>query len=278
MWRNYEATTLATPEAFNINPGLVWQFYSYRRHMALHAKPNRAHYALAELARCKENFITLSQNVDGLSQRAKHPQSQLHLLHGSLFNVKCSDFFCKHEETNFSDPIVPALAFPSSVQEQLSATTDHSGRDASEVLSRAMASTTTSDVDISDANVAIPELSVNDLPRCPKCKHGLLRPGVVWFGEMLPQQMLAEIDEWIEAPKKIDLILVIGTSAKVFPAAAYVEVARSKGARVAVINMDRADTPGGRNGMKPGDWFFEGNAGEVVPEILKSVIGDITEE
>src|SRR5256885_12924174 len=111
MWRNYEATTLATPEAFSTNPGLVWQFYSYRRHMALHAKPNHAHYALAELAQRKKNFITLSQNVDGLSQRAKHPQSQLYLLHGSLFDVKCTDFFCKSEETNFSDPIVPALAF-----------------------------------------------------------------------------------------------------------------------------------------------------------------------
>jgi NAD-dependent SIR2 family protein deacetylase len=65
MWRTHDATSLATPQAFERNPGLVWQFYSYRRHMALKAKPNPAHYALAELARKKENFITLSQNVDG---------------------------------------------------------------------------------------------------------------------------------------------------------------------------------------------------------------------
>lgn len=57
--------SLATPEAFSENPGLVWQFYSYRRHMALNAKPNRAHYALAKLAKMNKNFITLSQNVDG---------------------------------------------------------------------------------------------------------------------------------------------------------------------------------------------------------------------
>lgn len=43
----------------------VWQFYSYRRHMALQAQPNSAHYALAELARRKKDFLTLSQNVDG---------------------------------------------------------------------------------------------------------------------------------------------------------------------------------------------------------------------
>jgi NAD-dependent deacetylase sirtuin 5 len=65
LWRTHEATQLATPEAFARNPGLVWQFYSYRRHMALNVKPNPCHYALAELARKKPGFITLSQNVDG---------------------------------------------------------------------------------------------------------------------------------------------------------------------------------------------------------------------
>lgn len=67
LWRSYDATSLATPEAFEENPGLVWQFYSYRRHMALQAEPNKAHYALAELARKNEHFITLSQNVDGMN-------------------------------------------------------------------------------------------------------------------------------------------------------------------------------------------------------------------
>lgn len=65
LWRTHDATNLATPEAFERDPGLVWQFYSYRRHMALKAKPNPAHYALAELARQREGFITLTQNVDG---------------------------------------------------------------------------------------------------------------------------------------------------------------------------------------------------------------------
>jgi NAD-dependent SIR2 family protein deacetylase len=65
LWRQYDATSLATPEAFEDHPGLVWQFYSYRRHMALQAQPNKAHYALAELARRNKDFITLSQNVDG---------------------------------------------------------------------------------------------------------------------------------------------------------------------------------------------------------------------
>jgi NAD-dependent deacetylase sirtuin 5 len=65
LWRSHDAVSLATFEAFSADPGLVWQFYSYRRHMALLAKPNPAHYALAKLAARKEGFATLSQNVDG---------------------------------------------------------------------------------------------------------------------------------------------------------------------------------------------------------------------
>jgi len=69
LWRTHDATALATPEAFSADPGLVWQFYSYRRHMALKAKPNAAHYALAELAR-KREFMAVSQNVDGTSHQS----------------------------------------------------------------------------------------------------------------------------------------------------------------------------------------------------------------
>lgn len=65
LWRNHEPTSLATPDAFEEDPSLVWLFYAWRRHMALKAKPNRGHYALAELAKKKENFLCLTQNVDG---------------------------------------------------------------------------------------------------------------------------------------------------------------------------------------------------------------------
>ncbi|KAH6633134.1 DHS-like NAD/FAD-binding domain-containing protein [Boeremia exigua] len=255
LWRTHDATSLATPEAFQRDPGLVWQFYSYRRHMALGVKPNPAHYALAELAN-KKNFLTLSQNVDGLSPRAKHPGGKLKLLHGSLFDVKCSDFFCDYlEKNNYTDPIVPALAIP----------TDESDPTTKSALAAR-------ELDISDENVAIPELDYNHLPKCPKCKSGLLRPGVVWFGERLPSDVLEDVDNWVDEGD-IDLIMVVGTSAKVYPAADYVNVARRKGARVAVINMDKSDEPAG--GMYSRDWFFEGDAAQIVPELLKSVIGDV---
>lgn len=65
MWRNHVSVSLATPEAFKRDPALVWLFYAWRRHMCLKAEPNNGHYALAELARKKPNFLCLTQNVDG---------------------------------------------------------------------------------------------------------------------------------------------------------------------------------------------------------------------
>ena len=130
------------------------------------------------------------------------------------------------------------------------------------------------ELDISDDRVEIPPLDTTQLPHCPEWGNGLLRPGVVWFGEMLPEKVINEIDNFIEESQKIDLILVIGTSAKVYPAAGYIDEARAKGARVAVINMDKSDT--GSGGLERGDWFFEGDASVLIPELLKSEIGHIS--
>jgi NAD-dependent deacetylase sirtuin 5 len=74
-------------------------------------------------------------------------------------------------------------------------------------------------------------------------------------------------------PEQIDLILVIGTSAKVYPAAGYVDSARMKGARVAIVNMDQNDVPAG--GLYKQDWFFQGDAAQIVPELLRGVIGEV---
>ena len=65
FWREHDATELATPEAFEKDPSLIWQFYNYRRHNALKAKPNQAHMALAKLAEMKSDFLAVSQNIDG---------------------------------------------------------------------------------------------------------------------------------------------------------------------------------------------------------------------
>ncbi len=285
LWRNYDATSIATPGAFRSDPGLVWMFYSYRRHMSLNAKPNPAHYALAELARRKPEFLTLSQNVDGLSPRAGHPAGQLKLLHGSLFDVKCEDESCGYiRQDDFSDPIVPALAMP----EDESSVAEQSNVRPNQAIQAAIATKAAliKGLDISDANIPIPTIPRSSLPHCPNCKTSLLRPGVVWFGETLPEAVLSDVDAYFDEveptpqaegrnkghmqSKKVDLCLVIGTSSQVYPAAGYTYHARAMGARVAVINMDRSDA----RDLREGDWFFQGDAAQIVPEILKSVIGE----
>ena len=249
-WRNHEATDLATPKAFADESSLVWQFYNYRRHLALTAQPNRAHLALAELARRKEQFLTISQNVDGLSQRARHPPDNLALLHGSLFDIKCTGFDCDYKEhNNFTDPIVPALAIPKDPN------------------------CPQGEVDISNSSFPLKEVPPSELPHCPKCNVSLLRPGVVWFGESLPAQTMARVDKYMFSPEKVDLLLVIGTSAAVYPAAGYIAQARNKGARVAVINTEEPSAAASK--LQQGDWFFQGDASVVVPRILESVTGHV---
>lgn len=219
---------------------------------------------------------TLLIQRTGLSQRADHPKSQLKLLHGNLFDIKCSGFDCDYtEKDNYLDPLVPGLAIPTDgPQPEPGATAAQAADNLLGAMTHAIESRR--ELDIADASVPIPRLEEHDLPHCPKCNE-LLRPGIVWFSESLPPNTLREVDQWIEKEEKIDLMLVIGTSARVYPAAGYIDEARDKGARVAVINMDRGDLvpEGGALDLTDQDWFFVGDAAQVLPEIFKSVIGDI---
>lgn len=69
-------------------------------------------------------------------------------------------------------------------------------------------------------------------PRCPACGN-LRRPGVVWFGEALPEAALAQA---LAAAEDCDLMLVVGTSGEVYPAAGLAGLARRGGARVLILN------------------------------------------
>ena len=217
----------------------------------------------------------------GLSPRAGHPATKLYELHGSLFEVKCSSFCDYREHDNFTNPIVPALAQPTRpapLAPLNTAASGSSGGTGLEPTQQGMQDpqieqSTGEELDISDARVDLSNVSEKDLPHCPECGH-LLRPGVVWFGEALPSKVMNEIDAFISRANKIDLIMVIGTSSKVYPAAGYVKIARDKGAKVAVINMDPNDV--GDGGLEPGDWLFQGDAGVILPEILESEIGALS--
>lgn len=90
---------------------------------------------------------------------------------------------------------------------------------------------------------------------------------MVLFGERLDEEMLDENDKWIWEAGPIDLVLVVGTSASVYPAAAYTAKARGMGARVAVINPD----PESASGLREEDFFFDGDAAEILPQLIAKV-------
>jgi len=87
LWRKYDPMQLATIDAFNEDPKLVWEWYEERRKNILGAKPNSGHIAIAELEKFK-NVIILTQNIDGLHQRAG--SSHVLELHGSIIRIKCT--------------------------------------------------------------------------------------------------------------------------------------------------------------------------------------------
>jgi len=99
--------------------------------------------------------------------------------------------------------------------------------------------------------------SEDGLPKCPKCQTHLLRPAIIWFGEAMNKSTVAAADAYIQNFDKIDLILVVGTTAQVWPASGYVDAAIEKGARVAMVNIDRGDLipGGGELGLTDRDWF-----------------------
>lgn len=95
IWSQYDLEEVATPKGFAKNPDLVWRFYSERRLQVLKCKPNPAHYALVALENYLEGsgrFLLITQNVDGLHQRAG--SRSVIPIHGSLLRTKCSNPRC----------------------------------------------------------------------------------------------------------------------------------------------------------------------------------------
>ncbi len=100
-------------------------------------------------------------------------------------------------------------------------------------------------------------------PRCARC-GGLLRPDVVWFGEGLPEQ---ELRRAYRAAERSQVFLSVGTSAMVQPAASLPLIARRAGAFLIEINTEETAL------SVMADCWLQGKAGEVLPELVRRVIG-----
>lgn len=88
LWKNYRAEELATLDAFERDPATVWQWYDWRRGIIGKAEPNLGHLAIKELEDMFENFLLITQNVDGLHGRTGI--KNIVEIHGNLWRTRCT--------------------------------------------------------------------------------------------------------------------------------------------------------------------------------------------
>ena len=177
LWNGYRVEEVATPEAWQANPELVWRFYSMRRRDAGGAQPNAAHIALAQIEQeLGDRFYLCTQNVDDLHERAG--SRRVHHMHGTLFESRC---------------VRCNMPFP---------------------------------------DKAIYETAAN-LPRCAECSAPV-RPHIVWFGEV-PLDM----EGIYRRLDRATVLLVVGTSGSVYPAAGFVHLAAQRGIRTVYVGPEQ---------------------------------------
>ena len=209
LWTKYDPVKVSSIDSFLADPAAYWKVSKERGSVALAARPNPGHVALAALEAAGRLVAVVTQNTDGLHRDAgsKHVVE----LHGSGRTVECLD--CGRREAR------------KDVQARL--------------------------------DVEMP-------PRCKQCGGTVLKPTVVLFGEPMPQ---AAIEEAFLLASLTDVMLVVGTSLVVFPAADVPLVALRSGARMIVVNAE--PTPFDRLA----EVVIQGRSGEVLPALASLTCG-----
>lgn len=184
VWtRNPKAERLSNIHDYMSDPEvrrLSWQ--SRLEHPAWRASPNAGHLALVELERRGKLHALITQNIDGLHQRAGHSAHAVIEVHGTMREVVCM-------QCGGRGPMEP-------------------------VLDRVRAG---------EAD-----------PSCDRC-GGILKSATISFGQAL---VPAVIERALRAAEQADLLLAIGTTLQVYPAASAVPIAKSAGARIVIVNAE----------------------------------------
>ncbi len=204
LWEKYDPEEYGHINTLRYEPAKAWIMLSEMEREILKARPNKGHYALAELEKMGKMRAIITQNVDGLHHVAG--SQEVIEFHGNLQTVSCMD--CGYQ-------------VPSS------------------------------------------ELCLDRLPPCcPEC-NGPVKPDAVFFGEAIPQDALTRSHQ---ESSTCDLMLVIGTSAMVYPAASMPEIAHDAGARVVEINTAETPLTG-----RVSSYIVKGLSGEVLEHLVQQL-------
>jgi NAD-dependent deacetylase len=176
IWKEYDYQEYACQRAFDRNRDKVWDFHDKRRAAVISCQPNDGHRVIAEWQSREPGTVVITQNIDGLHQRAG--ASDVVELHGSLWRVRC----------------------------------DREG-------------------------ITRPDESIPMAPRACRC-GAFFRPDIVWFEDALDPQTMRRAED---ALTKCDLLVSVGTSGVVYPAAELPRIAMDRGATTVEINIE--DTP-----------------------------------
>jgi NAD-dependent deacetylase len=204
LWTRYDPVKVASIEYFMADPSAYWSVSKDRGRVALAARPNPGHHALAALETSGLLVAVVTQNTDGLHQEAG--SRRVIEVHGSSRTVQCLD--CGNQEAR------------------------------SDVQSR---------------------LDVEMPPRCKVCGGSFLKPTVVLFGEAMPA---AAVQEAFALARSADVMLVVGSSLLVYPAADIPLMALRSGAPMIIINAE--PTPFD----ELAEVVIHGKSGEVLPDIV----------
>ncbi len=201
LWSRYDINEYGYLQSFLKNPAKVWKMLAEMAELFEKAKPNPAHYALAELEKLGLLKAVITQNVDGLHQEAG--SKKVIEFHGSFNTLTCLNCGKKYSKE---------------------------------------------------------EINLKNLPRCT-C-NGILKPDIVFFGEPIPTKAL---NEAFELASKSDLMLVIGTSCAVYPAAELPIIVKRNGGKIIEINREEGEL------SYLADYKLLGKAGEILPKLVEEV-------
>jgi NAD-dependent SIR2 family protein deacetylase len=177
-----------------------WRFFGA-------ARPNAAHLALARLESLGRVDLLVTQNVDGLHERAG--SRGIVDLHGRLDVVRCMS--CAHR--------MPRAALQVELEARNPAWTQL-------------------DADLApdgDVDLLADDFSGFEVPQCPVC-GGVLKPDVVFFGESVPRE---RVEAAMGSARSADALLIVGSSLMVYSGYRFAEAAAAAGKPIAAVNLGR---------------------------------------